>query len=892
MSRSVFGDRFRSHSRGFRSWLLYACASLTSLSWLGHAEAAGSKVSIARASNVYLETLFVPTGGITLTTSNLSAGADTVMHVLTMSGAPVASSDDFNGTLASQVALPASYGGQTLRLLIFSFNSDFESTATLTRTPASGTPTSGPISFGGHIEGFGTLSSPVAQTAQTPLGLSDTVVMLMSSDRKTAYSFDDDGGVGFESRASMSGSCSGCMVLVGAFPGNQPGPTTLYVDDDVNNGRDADTDGLGDGLEAAIGTSSASADSDGDGLNDSIESYGVESPTLMPLPAWGSDPKTPDVFLEADWLCLNNDCGSNPDVNQLPLWAIAAAASYYAPDIRLHVDNGVPNTNPATATLFGQWGGASRVATNDNPCNGRESGFRRVFHHMLIDGTGGGGSTWSSGCSYSSWLSVNHELGHQLGLTHGGADDFMCKPNYVSPMNYAYSYDPAVTKFSRGEHLAQVLNPAKVTEAGWGSAFDYLATNAFGFSQLSPGVIDWNRSNQSDGAFGAVTWPAGFSDCNLSYGGVVFDGNAGTENAPTYAWLTDGVFGTSLWAFTRSASGWNQRFIFKSNIDTCKTKTLSDACVKFSTPSALDLGVSTLPNTLSVASFNLGKNMIMAFQAGNAGLFYKMRTWASDWSAPAGVGTGTNGGTPALVEFPNGTMNLFTAGSSDVRRTRFDLTSNRWTAAPSMAYADGTAVVSKYTPAFTVAHRAATGSPDTLYALVTLPADGTMRLLEYDAASDRWTAFADTIWDDYHQTNAPPGLAFVPWPAASGGSSGRNGGRFYVAFNPANGGVVAKTFTEGNDPSTSATSWRLRFRNNTQFRNEWTASSANAAVTLGFNPRFDLNLRASITEPTGTGLRAEFFGVADDVFNADLKDYDDYAIMKANLSNSLAAAWP
>jgi hypothetical protein len=33
-----------------------------------------------------------------------------------------------------------------------------------------------------------------------------------------------------------------------------------------------------------------------------------------------------------------------------------------------------------------------------------------------------------------------HELGHTLGLRHGGGDDLLCKPNYVSVMNYPYAF--------------------------------------------------------------------------------------------------------------------------------------------------------------------------------------------------------------------------------------------------------------------------------------------------------------------------------------------------------------------------------------------------------------------------------------------------------------------
>ena len=32
-----------------------------------------------------------------------------------------------------------------------------------------------------------------------------------------------------------------------------------------------------------------------------------------------------------------------------------------------------------------------------------------------------------------------HELGHTLGLQHGGADDVNLKPNYLSVMSYAFN---------------------------------------------------------------------------------------------------------------------------------------------------------------------------------------------------------------------------------------------------------------------------------------------------------------------------------------------------------------------------------------------------------------------------------------------------------------------
>ncbi|HEX8618118.1 MAG TPA: SBBP repeat-containing protein, partial [Thermoanaerobaculia bacterium] len=51
-----------------------------------------------------------------------------------------------------------------------------------------------------------------------------------------------------------------------------------------------------------------------------------------------------------------------------------------------------------------------------------------------------------------------HELGHNLGLAHGGSDGINCKPNYLSVMNYSFTYPMAV-------------NTGKKTPYGW--KFEY-----------------------------------------------------------------------------------------------------------------------------------------------------------------------------------------------------------------------------------------------------------------------------------------------------------------------------------------------------------------------------------------------------------------------------------
>ena len=63
---------------------------------------------------------------------------------------------------------------------------------------------------------------------------------------------------------------------------------------------------------------------------------------------------------------------------------------------------------------------------------------------------------------------VMHELGHNLGLDHGGADGINCKPNYLSVMNYLFQFqdyvnDRPLTYSDR--KLATLTKGALVSEA-------------------------------------------------------------------------------------------------------------------------------------------------------------------------------------------------------------------------------------------------------------------------------------------------------------------------------------------------------------------------------------------------------------------------------------------
>lgn len=236
--------------------------------------------------------------------------------------------------------------------------------------------------------------------------------------------------------------------------------------------RDADGDGAEDAVDGCPnepGTDGGcpsrypeldpEADADGDSLPNGWEAGG--------LARLGADPYTRDVFVHADWMR-----GCAPPEG----WQRPVVAAFERQGIALHVDQG-----PESPNTDGPWGGRSAAAELDFDSSTdlwkevdaakRAGGYDRqarrdVFHYALfansIEGAGDGviGQARAAGdvsegshdfvvsvCQndelrrspHETGLTFMHELGHNLGLGHGGEDDMNDKPNYVSVMNYGWA---------------------------------------------------------------------------------------------------------------------------------------------------------------------------------------------------------------------------------------------------------------------------------------------------------------------------------------------------------------------------------------------------------------------------------------------------------------------
>lgn len=244
-------------------------------------------------------------------------------------------------------------------------------------------------------------------------------------------------------------------------------------------------------------------DSDGDGFPDSweepdggVDTNGDETPDLK-LSDFGATPDKPDIFIQVGWTKTKSCflfffCSTR---NRRPSLAAMrdVQEAFDRHGIRLHVDAGPGSLmDPDTGA---SWGSRSRAGNGvEGPAriagiNGSKfdwtaafDGYRknllpaernRIFHFALYVGTfnNAGNSGLARGktdagfagrdfmLAYDAFEPTRikeagtfmHELGHNLGLSHGGsvADEAVnYKPNYPSLMNYSWQFS-GVYKYSR-----------------------------------------------------------------------------------------------------------------------------------------------------------------------------------------------------------------------------------------------------------------------------------------------------------------------------------------------------------------------------------------------------------------------------------------------------------
>jgi len=454
----------------------------------------------------------------TFTTSNLTAGGDTVLHVQNDSDpqAPfVAGDDDGNGGFASRAIVPPASSTRTLVIVVRSFSFASSGTCTFTASPSSGLGgfSNAGVPFSGAGQSVGNLAAGShIQTAEVQGGVNDTVLLAVRDGGGVAgthaVGFDDDDGVGNMSFIHLNEACTLCWIFVGAFLPGSDAPANVAWDENADT-TDFDNDGLGQSLESFLTTKSTNdanppgvppdtsgTDFDQDGIPDGVEIYGLDGSSPVKFPFMGADPRTKDLFAELDWVdCTDPTCLGNRDASQLGWVAtpsqiipntefiVNQIEATFAP-VAVHLDIGRANTNPNSWFNWGDWGGAGRTAAvafdgqNANPCVAHSPQRERLFHFGVTIFPQGGSTPnpLPQPCSIMSNASgtdpivagetFTHETGHQLGLGHGGrpfAIDVNGKPNYRSVMNYIYK--STFHGFSIGDSPVVQFNPASMSES-------------------------------------------------------------------------------------------------------------------------------------------------------------------------------------------------------------------------------------------------------------------------------------------------------------------------------------------------------------------------------------------------------------------------------------------
>ena len=219
------------------------------------------------------------------------------------------------------------------------------------------------------------------------------------------------------------------------------------------------------------------SDEDNDGIPDCAEQEGATFAGL-PLYEWGARAGQRDIFIEVDYMESND-----PGV-QLHRQALdSVKASFAEQNIAIHFDAGdlfhqAEGISPADYDLGGGnqvgfyaqtnfAGSAEAPSILDHKVQNFDIKRRPIFHYMLMansqneDGSAGSSglaeingndfiiSMGNWGFSLETEVSRNivhnmqagtimHELGHNLGLGHGGNNHTNNKPNHHSVMNYLY----------------------------------------------------------------------------------------------------------------------------------------------------------------------------------------------------------------------------------------------------------------------------------------------------------------------------------------------------------------------------------------------------------------------------------------------------------------------
>lgn len=353
-----------------------------------------------------------------------------------------------------------------------------------------------------------------------------------------------DGMVDLNSLIDPSDGYFGKVVLMRAYDVNDLGQITGYAD-------------FGDGIRAYLATPVALGslpDRDGDGLLDEWEEQGYDADcdgvVDVDLPVMGADSNKKDIFVEVDWMAGAPDGHTHKPspavINRLiQTFAQAPISNAPYPDgISLHIDIGQlgGGNTIAEVAVLSLWKDFDAIKrANFDPKRRKIFRYAVIAHQHKLGLFGStresgrarsipgsdfvvtlGGSPNQVGTEDQQVGTILHELGHTLGLHHGGCqasltmcDETNWKTNYLSVMNYAYQFDGLVNpdplkRFDYSRSSVADLNENSLSEldglngiggdtslAGYGARF-FDGTGALVSWPEASSRVDWSGSAAID----------------------------------------------------------------------------------------------------------------------------------------------------------------------------------------------------------------------------------------------------------------------------------------------------------------------------------------------------------------------------------------------------------
>jgi hypothetical protein len=882
----------------------------------------GQRVRDVAASPIFVKDVTLAANrSHTIELTNLApSSADSVLHVAMPDGSFL-SDDDSGAGLASKIVVPSATSARTVTVIVRALLPNAAGAGTLHVIPSVGPeqPTSS-VSFSGArvLPTNGSLiAGSHVLTVEQEGGASDTVLLVIGGAATNLIGFNQSSGVGNMSWLHLGKDCSSCAIVVGTKSQTLTRPTTVIWDEDVHV-EDCDADGLGDALEVAIGSEPCNDDTDADGLSDSLETIGSTGPNpgrALEFPKWGASPTERDLFMELDWetcdpATTDEPCNADgPDSWRVPASEALEVATFFAPDVKVHLDTGVANEDPITRTTYNDWGGAKRVSLGSSPCAELSSERVGLFHHGLIRTSRGGGGTLmtamdvGSPCfaAAASSHKIAHEAAHGVGLAHGGpiaSPSVNCLPTYRSTLNYAYNDVDSVATFSRRGFAAFPLDPTALDEsAGLGPRrpeTEFLSQWPFSFKVSESGAVDWNRNGiagDSGLVRAAPNW--GSSSCEQS---VLRREALGKSFSPTLVRVSAPV--PRIYLFTIEPNG-SIDYRRATSTERC-AQYGHEPCVAWSPPSSANplklLNANYGGSALAAAEYldAQGKPRLMLVYAGvGSTLRYQIATpdafGVLGTTAAALVGDGSEpiSGDPALIGVDGGLILEAIVGG---KLRRWDFTPLvGWSAKSTQEqwdYPGGIVdITAKYGLALTLGYQNDLAT-EQVYALIPDDSTNEMSFARLERTTRRWHNLDPDRGRD--RTGARPGLVYVPFDRAGDPRQGR----FYSSYNavsPEGASSTLRIAMSENNTVTAPPNFpmkRLRWLSSIDFGNQWL--KANGPVSLLYDRFQDDNVRAAFVEAHDNFLT--FAPLADGIVKAQLRDNDDYQAIRGGLSCSLTSS--